>query len=89
MCSSYSSSCPYNYYDMIRNKNQVFNYRLKMVQYAKINGIKPAAAYFHTTAKTVRKWLARYKEEGNKGLIDRSRKPHNSPKKLRTEEEKK
>lgn len=89
MCPSYSSSCPYNYYDMIRNKNQVFNYRLKMVQYAKTNGIKPAAAYFHTTAKTVRKWLARYKEEGNKGLIDRSRKPHNSPKKLRTEEEKK
>ncbi len=75
--------CPYNYYDMIKNKNQVFNYRLKMVLYANPHGKKSAARFFHTTVSTVRKWLKRFLNYGKEGLFDESRRPHNSPNKLK------
>ena len=30
------------------------------------------------------KWLARYAEEGRRGLVDRSRRPHHSPQRMRS-----
>jgi transposase InsO family protein len=38
-----------------------------------------AAASFHVTAKTVAKWVRRYRSEGAAGLRDRSSRPHRSP----------
>ena len=38
-----------------------------------------AARRFHTTAKTVAKWVARFEVKGADGLVDRSSKPHSSP----------
>lgn len=38
-----------------------------------------AARRFNTTAKTVAKWLRRFREEGVAGLADRSSRPHSLP----------
>lgn len=38
-----------------------------------------AARQFHATAKTVAKWVERYRAEGVDGLRDRSSRPHSSP----------
>ena len=38
-----------------------------------------AACQFHTTAKTVGKWVKRFRAEGFCGLRDRSSRPHSSP----------
>lgn len=38
-----------------------------------------AARQFHTTPKTVAKWVKRFSEEGVEGLRDRSSRPHSSP----------
>jgi transposase InsO family protein len=38
-----------------------------------------AAFQFHTTAKTVAKWVKRFRAEGVGGLHDRSSRPHSSP----------
>jgi transposase len=38
-----------------------------------------AARQFNTTAKTVAKWVERYRAEGVDGLRDRSSRPHSSP----------
>ncbi len=41
--------------------------------------LKAAAAAFSVCPKTVRKWVARYRQEGPAGLQDRSSRPHRSP----------
>jgi transposase len=38
-----------------------------------------AARAFHTTSKTVAKWVARFRAGGVAGLQDRSSRPHSSP----------
>jgi transposase len=50
---------------MIRKGKDKVYFRLGLVMHAKEHGIKPAARSFCTTPKTVRKWIKRYKEEGN------------------------
>ena len=40
---------------------------------------KAVAAAFGICPKTVRKWVARYQSEGSAGLVDRSSRPHTSP----------
>lgn len=57
----------------------MYDVRLKMVMYAKSEGIKPAARLFNTTAVTVRKWLSRYEEQSRSGLKDKSRRPMSNP----------
>ena len=42
--------------------------------------LKAAAAAFSVCAKTVRKWVGRYRQEGREGLRDRSSRPRHSPK---------
>jgi len=76
------------YYDMIKQFKEPRRHRLELVRYAKEHGVKPAAAHFHTTPKTVRKWLKRYKPGSLEGLSDQSRAPKN-PKTYITEEQKK
>jgi hypothetical protein len=52
--------CPLGYYTVLRQSKEPTYLGLEMVRYARAQGIKPAARYFHTTVRTVRKWLRRW-----------------------------
>lgn len=71
------------------DKQGKFDYRYKMVRFAIKHGNKPCRREYDVSVKTVRKWVKRYKEEGLKGLEDRSQKPKNSPNKCSESFEKK
>jgi transposase len=58
-----------------------------MVTLAQQIGVKPAAREFGTTHHTVRYWLYRFRHEDLDGLLDRSRKPKSSPRKIPIEDE--
>jgi hypothetical protein len=47
------------YFDLVREMRDAYNHRLRLVHYARRQGIKPAARAFATTVPTVRKWLRR------------------------------
>ena len=64
----------------IRGEKQM-NIRLEMVTYAKDKTIKEAARVFKTSPSVVRKWIKRKDTEGLKGLLNRSKRPINSPNK--------
>ena len=66
------------YYNIIRGMSR-FNLRLQMVRRAEQVGISQTAREFKTTRRTVRKWIRRYREEGLRGLVDRSRAPKHIP----------
>jgi len=70
---------PPPYFDLIRQMHNRFNYRLRLVQTARQQGIKAAAHAFQTTVPTVRKWLRRYQRDGLSGLREQSRAPHGCP----------
>jgi transposase len=67
------------YYDLIREMQDAYNHRLRLVDYARHNGSKAAARAFQTTIPTVRKWLRRYRQDGPSGLREPSRTPHRQP----------
>jgi transposase len=67
---------------MIRSKNHIFDYRLKLVTYAKSHGKKKAARTFRCSINTVIKWCRRFEQNGLSGLVDLSRAPHSCPHKL-------
>ena len=69
------------YFNVITSSNKNFALRKAMVSYALLHGIKPATRQFGTTRKTVKKWLRRFKDKGNSGLREHSRRPHRSPNK--------
>src|SRR5690348_9370906 len=68
-------TAPVPYFDVIRNMQNAFNYRLRLVTHARQHGIKAAARAFSTTVPTVRKWLRRFQAQGLKGLQEHSRAP--------------
>jgi len=76
-----------NYYEAYREMKNCYDTRFKIVRYAQNNNVSKAAGQFGTTRKTVRKWLSRYLKEGTVGLIDRSRRPNQSPYKIDAQEE--
>jgi len=76
---------PPGYYQIMRNSIDKKITRYQVVAYAEENGIKPTARVFKTTPNTVRRWINRHKEEGYKGLEDRSKRPKYSPKKISKE----
>ncbi len=71
--------CPLSYYQIMRNCKDKRAHRYQMVQHALSYGIKPTARVFGSGPQVVRKWLARFKEQGYPGLSDLSRRPHHSP----------
>jgi transposase len=75
-------SAPVPYFDVVRQMKNAFNYRLRLVTYARCHGIKAAARAFRTTVPTVRKWLRRWEAQGLKGLRELSRAPHSCPHKI-------
>ena len=67
------------YFTLVREMRDAYNHRLRLVQSARLRGIKPTARLFQTTVPTVRKWLRRYQQHGPRGLIELSRAPHHQP----------
>ncbi|HVZ50535.1 MAG TPA: IS481 family transposase [Pseudolabrys sp.] len=67
--------------DIHKNASLTPKGRELMVRAIVEGGLSHAAAarQFHTTAKTVGKWVRRFKEEGVEGLRDRSSRPFSSP----------
>jgi transposase InsO family protein len=45
--------------------------------------VEAAATAFGLSPQSIRKWLRRYRAEGRAGLVDRSSRPHHSPRRLR------
>jgi transposase len=70
-----------SYYEVLRDSPDPYHFRVKLVEYAVKHSIKGAAKHFACSRNTVRKWLRRWKEEGPKGLRNRSRRPKRSPNK--------
>lgn len=71
--------CPVPYDPMLRFKQQRFNLRLRMGQWALREGLKAAARVFGASRNTVRTWVRRYQLHGLAGLADHSRAPHRIP----------
>src|SRR5215813_4547860 len=45
--------------------------RLLVIEYAAANGVRPASRRFGMTSRTIRRWRARWRENGVRGLIPR------------------
>ncbi len=73
--------CPYPYFTVMRESKDRRFLRLRMVQHAQVQGVKPAARAFHVSPKTVRKWLGRF-DGTMASLDDHSRAPRRQPRKL-------
>ena len=69
-------------YMNVDNEKKLIEKRLEMVRFANETGIKGAARYYRCSKNTIKKWCRRYAIKGLNGLIDKSRKPHNSPKRI-------
>ena len=61
--------------------------RQKIVRYAQMHGVKPAARHYGCDPRTVRAWRNRFKKEGTRGLANKSRAPHHCPHKISLETE--
>ncbi|MDD6387737.1 MAG: helix-turn-helix domain-containing protein [Bacilli bacterium] len=69
-------------YDNIDNEKKLIEKRLEMVRFAYEHGIKVAARVYSCSKNTIKKWCRRYAVYGIKGLKDKSRRPHHSPKRI-------
>jgi transposase len=70
----------------IDSEKLLMDKRLEMVRYAYDNGYKVAARFYKCSKNTIKKWCRRYSLKGIKGLRDLSRKPNNSPKRIKQED---
>jgi transposase len=75
------------YYWLIKQMSNPFDYRLKMVEWAIKYGLSSASREFKTTRVTVRKWVGRFKQNGYVGLKEFSRAPKHIPHKMNKENE--
>lgn len=72
---------PYAYYTVMRQSQDPKLLRLRMALYAKEHGVKPAVRAFHSTPRTVRKWMNRFNGK-LASLQAHSRAPIGRPRKL-------
>ena len=70
--------------DIHKNARLSFRSREALARFGVEQGStrKAAAAAFRVSAKTVGKWVARFRLAGVEGLLDRSSRPHRSPRRL-------
>jgi len=62
--------------------------RLRIVNtWKECGSLRETARRLSISRNTVRKWVRRYQEEGEAGLVDRSRRPHTSPRRTPQEVE--
>lgn len=81
MWSSYKEM----YYN-VDNEKTLINKRLEMVRFANENSIKKAARFYSCSKNTIKKWCRRYAVYGLNGLLDKSKKPKNSPRRISQED---
>ena len=77
MWSSYS-----DVYFHTNDEKVLIDKRLELVRFAKENGIKAASRFYRCSKNTVKKWMRRFALRGKYGLVNESRKPHTSPKRI-------
>jgi len=67
--------------DIHKNARLGFPSRVDLARFVLVEGgtRKAAAAAFRVSAKTAAKWVARFQSGGRDGLMDRSSRPHRSP----------
>jgi transposase len=68
--------------------NEVEARKLLIETYEEKGNLSETTREWQTSRHVVRKWLRRYEAEGEAGLQDRSRRPHNSPRQTAPEIEK-
>jgi len=70
--------------DIHKNARLSFRSRESLARFVMEQGAtrKAAAAAFRVSAKTAAKWVARFRLTGIEGLLDRSSRPHRSPRRL-------
>ncbi|MGP1415433.1 MAG: helix-turn-helix domain-containing protein [Treponema sp.] len=69
-----------DYFAVYKEKKNILKVRKAMVKYALEHGMKPAAREFKTTVKTVKKWVKRFREDAENGLINRKQTSKNDDK---------
>jgi len=69
-----------------KNMDYIVQKRLEMVRYSSEHGIKKATNFYSCSKNTIKKWYRRYQTKGINGLKDLSKKPHNSPKKIKQDD---
>jgi transposase len=67
--------------------NRVDARRHLILTYERTGSLSETARQWQTSRHIVRKWVRRYKEEGEEGLPDRSHRPHDSPRRTAPEVE--
>jgi transposase len=69
------------YYDRLRDSKHPESYRRSMIDFFFVHGenVSETARAFHTSRPTVLKWVRRFREHGQRGLRDLSRRPHSCP----------
>lgn len=68
-------------YQGLHKMNPLEARRMIIECYSRCASISAVARELGTSRQVVRRWLRRYEEEGDKGLKDRSKRPHISPRK--------
>jgi transposase-like protein len=70
--------------DIHKNARLSFRSREALARFVLEQGAtrKAAAAAFRVSSKTVAKWVVRFRLTGVEGLLDRSSRPHRSPRRL-------
>jgi transposase len=69
------------YYDRLRDSREPEWYRRAMIDFFFAHGenVSETARIFRTSRPTVLKWVQRFRKQGQRGLRDRSRRPHRCP----------
>jgi len=70
------------------SKDHIFRFKKEVVQWAQAHGIKPAIKKWGLGRNTIRRWLRRFENEGNKGLEEKRKGPKRIPHKASKEVEK-
>lgn len=69
------------------SKDHIFRFKKEVVQWAQAHGIKPAIKKWGLGRNTIRRWLRRFENEGNKGLEEKRKGPKRIPHKASKEVE--
>ena len=69
-----------------KNEKLIMDKRLEMIRSAHEIGIKLTARLYNCSKNVAKKWCRIYALKGLKGLKDLSRRPHNSPKRIKDED---
>jgi len=76
-------------YQLTHQEGKV-NLHLKIVHtWQECGSLRETARRLSISRNTVRKWVRRYRKQGEAGLVDRSRRPHTSPRRTPKEVEEK